>query len=48
LVVVVPFGTIFPVVSVLASTKPLTVVEPFGVWLAPKPKVELAGVVKST
>src|SRR6266404_8246428 len=36
------------VVVVKASTKPLTVVVPFGVWLAPIPKVELPGVTKST
>ena len=46
-VVAVPFGAMFPVELVNASTKPLTAIVPFGVWLAPTPKVELAGVAKS-
>ena len=48
LAVAVPFGTIdvSPVLS-KASTKLLTVITPSGACVAPTPKVELAGVVKS-
>src|ERR1700755_1530401 len=37
-----------PLVASNASTKPLTVMMPSGVWLAPEPKKEFAGVAKST
>src|SRR4051794_3630031 len=46
---VVPFcGTINELVLVYAFVKVLTVTLAFKVWLAVRPKVELAGVAKST
>jgi hypothetical protein len=48
LAVVVPFGTILLVLALNASLKPFTVMIPSGECVAPTPKVELAGVAKST
>src|SRR6266540_656282 len=47
---VVPcWGTMLnPLVFVHASTNGSTVIRAFGVWLAPMPSVEFAGVTKST
>jgi hypothetical protein len=46
--VIVPFGTILLVVALNASLKPFTVMIPSGECEAPTPKVELAGIAKST
>jgi hypothetical protein len=47
-VLVVPLGHKWLVVALNASLKPFTVMIPSGECDAPTPKVELAGVVKST